>query len=81
MIKPSFAKNNSLNTKKITEDLETYFLRLVKRFEIKSTWCEENFFQIETIIKRPLMPHEVIAFKNSKINIFNRENDDLKITY
>ena len=63
MIKPSFTKNNSLNTKKITEDLETYFLRLVKRFEIKSTWSEEDFFQIESkkVLIRALLRESVYS--------------------
>ena len=37
--------------------------------------------EIEKIIKRPLMPHEVIELRNSKLNIFNEKNDDLTITY
>ena len=37
--------------------------------------------EIEEIIKRPLMPHEVTQLKSSKLNIFNEKNDDLTITY
>ncbi len=46
----------------------------------ESTLQEEQK-EIEGIIKRPLMPHEIIELKNSKLNIFNDKNDDLTITY
>jgi len=45
------------------------------------TSLEEEKREIEGIIKRPLMPHEVDKLKNSKLNIFNEKNDDLTITY
>ncbi len=37
--------------------------------------------EIEAIIKRPLMGHEIEELKKSKLNIFNDRNDDLTITY
>ena len=42
---------------------------------------EDEKKEIENIIKRPLLDHEVKELKKSKLNIFNDRNDDLTITY
>ena len=42
---------------------------------------EDEKKEIENIIKRPLLDHEVKELKKSKLNIFNDKNDDLTITY
>ena len=42
---------------------------------------EDEKKEIEKIIKRPLMNHEIQELKKSKLNIFNDRNDDLTITY
>ncbi len=48
MVKPSYIKKNNLNNEKIVKDLESYFLRLIKYFELNNIWNEEDFFQIES---------------------------------
>ena len=45
------------------------------------TSLEDEKKEIENIIKRPLLDHEVKELKKSKLNIFNGRNDDLTITY
>ena len=37
--------------------------------------------EIEKIIRRPLMAHEINQLKASKLNVFNDKNDDLTIKY
>tara|TARA_R110002012_G_scaffold75134_1_gene190013 strand:+ start:491 stop:1648 length:1158 start_codon:yes stop_codon:yes gene_type:complete len=37
--------------------------------------------EIEKIIRRPLMAHEINQLKSSKLNVFNDKNDDLTIKY
>ena len=55
--------------------------RLEIKPKVKTDPAEEQK-EIETIIKRPLMAHEIQQLKDSKLTkTFNDSDDDLKIHY
>jgi len=70
MIKQSYIKKNNLNSQKIAEELEIYFLKLIKYFELNNFWKEDDFFQNE--VKKSLIRallRESAHSKNLLVNI------------